>query len=257
MQESDALSAVQWFRSHSFTVESTDDGSTYTTPPVSPAKVLSLSSSSGLQLPLRELAANISAVAAFDTHANSLTSLQLWNNSLGAEGASLLARGVSNLSNLLVLSLGCNSIGSRGVKAIGPALTTSRSSVPVLQKLELTQNSLGDAGISALVPFLSKLTRLQSLKLNSNEVTDSGVRLLGPSLTKLNSCLRELDLSSNRFGALGTEALGEQLEQLSVLQQLHLNSNRDMSTQGRYALWPDICNLSSLQVCITHMRLRL
>lgn len=257
LQERDALSAVQWFHSHSFTFEPTDDGSTDTAPPVSSPRLLSLSSSSGMQLPVRELAVSMSSLAAFALHSRSLTSLKLWNNNLGAEGASLLAPAIVNLPNLLVISLGCNSIGARGVKALGPALTTSRSSDPVLQKLDLTQNSLADAGINALVPFLSKLARLRSLSLISNGVTDSGVKQLGSSLTKLHSSLRELDFSSNSFGALGTEALGQQLEQLPDLRQLHLNSNRDMSSQGRYALWPDICNLSSLQAWINHPRLLL
>ena len=257
MQDRDALGAVQWLRENIFTLETTDGDATDSATTVSCAQLLTVSSSSGVQLPVSDLAASLSAVAASAIHANSLTCLKLWNNNLGPEGALLLVQAIRGLPNLLVLSLGCNSIGARGMKAIGPALTTSRSGQPVLQTLDLTQNVLGYAGIKALVPFLSNLTALQCLRLANNDVTDAGVKILGPSLTKLSASLCELDLSNNSFGALGTEALGQQLGALTRLQKLHLSSNSEMSSQGKYALWPDICNLSSLQVGVSWLQLLL
>lgn len=258
MQARDAALAVQWFTKHNFTLEHTDttEGSQEAHHPSPSPQLLSIESPSGMQLPLRDLASHLSRIASISPNSNSLTSLKLWNNSISAQGATILAPAIAKLSSLLVLSLGCNSIGAEGVKALGHPYMTSGSnsssdcSGPVLlQRLDLTQNSLGDEGIRALVPFLSKLVSLQSLSLDSNSVSASGVKALGPSLNKLGSSLQELDLRNNDIGALGTEALGPLLAQLTGLKKLHLSSNKTMSAQGRFALWSYLPRLSLLQVC--------
>ena len=150
-----------------------------------------------------------------------LTSLNLWSNSLGAEGA----RALSKLTNLTSLDLRGNSIGAQGAHAL--------SKLTNLTSLNLESNRIGDEGARAL----STLTNLTSLNLWSNSLGDEGARALS-TLTNLTS----LDLSDNDLGAEGARALSK----LTNLTSLDLRGN-SIGAQGAHAL-SKLTNLTSLNL---------
>ncbi len=87
-----------------------------------------------------------------------LTSLNLWNNNISAEGARALAA----LTDLTILDLGHNSIGAEGARALA-ALTG-------LSSLDLRSNRIGADGARAL----ATLTGLTYLNLGNNDIGDDG-----------------------------------------------------------------------------------
>jgi hypothetical protein len=115
-----------------------------------------------------------------------LQTLNLWYNSIGADGAGALKLPPT----LQSLNLYNNSIGADGAGAL--------KLPPTLQSLNLYNNSIGDVGAGAL-----KLPpTLQSLDLGGNSIGDESAGAL-----KLPPTLQTLDLSDNSIGDVGTGAL--------------------------------------------------
>jgi len=141
-----------------------------------------------------------------------LTSLNLWENGIGAEGA----RALASLTNLTSLNLGDNGVGAEGARAL--------ASLTNLTSLDLWKNGIGDEGARAL----AALTNLTSLSLWENDIGDEGARAL-VALTNLTA----LDLRGNRIGAEGARALLDVLlgtAKAGGLQRLDLRDNGDLSS---------------------------
>ena len=68
------------------------------------------------------------------------TSLNLFNNRIGAEGARALAEALKTNKALTSLDLRRNSIGAEGARALAEALKTNSA----LTSLDLRWNSIGD-----------------------------------------------------------------------------------------------------------------
>ena len=124
------------------------------------------------------------------THAlannQSLTSLNLCCNNIGAEGA----RALANNQSLTSLSLQSNNIGAEGARA----LANNQS----ITELDLWSNGIGDDGARALANNQS----LTSLVLNKNNIGDEGARALAN-----NQSLTSLSLYDNNISAEGARAL--------------------------------------------------
>jgi hypothetical protein len=75
-----------------------------------------------------------------------VTALNLWNNSIGDEGAIAIAEALKVNAVVTNLNLRSNSIGVEGAKAIAEALKVNA----VLTKLDLEYNDMGDAGKKAV-----------------------------------------------------------------------------------------------------------
>jgi len=139
-----------------------------------------------------------------------LTSLDLGNNQIGDAGAAALAA----LTNLTSLDLGFNDIGGAGVAALA-ALTQ-------LTSLNLGFNEIGDEGAAVL----AALTQLISLNLRGNQISAEGAAILA-ALTQLTT----LDLSGNQIGDEGAAALAA-LTQLTTLDL----GNNEIGAEGAAAL---------------------
>jgi Ran GTPase-activating protein (RanGAP) involved in mRNA processing and transport len=159
-----------------------------------------------------------------------LQSLDLWSNSIGAEGAIVLADALKENTGLQSLNLGSNSIGAEGAKALADALKVNTA----LQSLNLWSNSIGAEGTKALADALKVNTGLQSLNLNGNYIGDEGTKALADAL-KVNTGLQSLNLDSNSVGAEGAEALADALKVKNALQSLNLGSN-SIGAEGAIAL---------------------
>lgn len=250
VQDTSAAGALQWLVLHSFLVTSTPAVSEQPESFVNCNQVAALQSPTGKELPGLELALSLARITAVENNLRSLTCLELRANGLDAQASESIAPALAQLSSLAVLNLEGNRIGAEGAAALCSSIASSKTNIncPALRTLDLSSNALGDEGVKAITPHLSKLVALGSLCLGSNNITALGIKKLGSTLKKLKNSLQELDLSDNDLGAKGTEALGSALEHLSGLQKLNLSANRSMSAQGQFCLWPQLRELSMLQV---------
>ncbi|MGD9692126.1 MAG: COR domain-containing protein, partial [Phycisphaerales bacterium] len=129
-----------------------------------------------------------------------LTSLDLWGNSIGDEGA----REIAKLDKLTSLILNDNSIGAEGAREI--------AKLAQLTSLILNDNSIGAEGAREI----AKLAQLTSLSLSSNSIGAEGAR----EIAKL-AQLTSLDLWSNSIGDEGAR----EIARLDKLTSLNLNHN--------------------------------
>ena len=165
-----------------------------------------------------EGAALFSAMLASSKH---LKHLDLSNNSIGCEGTAHLASALTANTSLNNLILDSNPIGSEGADIILDMLTINRtlqslnlanceiegndaliakflttfpSASKVFKQLEVSYNSLGDEGISALIQALGSDTSLTTLGLAVNDINTLALQQLGAFLCQ-NSTLSKLSIA--------------------------------------------------------------
>jgi uncharacterized protein (TIGR02996 family) len=195
------------------------------------------------KLYLRGIGAAISEPLATSPILTSLTTLDLRQNSLGAEGMAMLADS-PNLASLTHLDVRSNNIRDTGAKAVAESPHLRRLTV-----LDLAGNGIGGPGLQALATS-DNLDRLRTLNLAGNFIGGDSVRALAESahlgrLAHLDlsdayleetsagvlaesanlACLRTLQLQKNLLGDTGARALS-QSPHLKRLTTLNLNDNR-------------------------------
>jgi hypothetical protein len=146
----------------------------------------------------------------------------------GDLGLPLLAAGLFHgcLPSLKYLSLHITKIGAPSAEALASAL--SKRTVPVLEGLSLSDNRLGDAGLSALAPSLRRLPALKKLSLGRNLIGDAGVAsLVAPPTAGVLKNLDMLHLSDNRISNAGCIAIATAARNgaFPALEQFGLNDN--------------------------------
>jgi GTPase SAR1 family protein/Leucine-rich repeat (LRR) protein len=156
-----------------------------------------------------------------------LTSLIMWSNNIGAEGAKAIA---ASLHGLASLNLSSNDIGDEGAKAIAASLSS-------LTSLDLWNNNIGDEGAKAIAASLHGLT---SLNLSDNKIGDEGAKVIATSLRGLTS----LNLSHNNIGDEGAKAIAASLRGLNRLALWH----NDIGTEGAKAIAASLHGLTSLHL---------
>mgnify|MGYP000856791752 FL=1 len=123
---------------------------------------------------------------------------------------------------LEVLDLSQNNIGDKGVSLIG-----ENDSWCNLKKLDLSANKISDAGAEAIGK--NDIWRyLQELNLAQNQIGDQGVLSIEKSLTFRN--LSKLDLSGNKIGDRGANIIGLNARWIR-LEELYLQEN-EIGDQG-------------------------
>lgn len=124
-----------------------------------------------------------------------LESLNLSNNSIEREGAKALAQ--ADFPRLKSLNLSANIIDAKGAMKLA-----TPKNMPSLLNLHLGSNTIRDEGFAALV---NGTLSLKTLRVASNQITAQGLKPLQTSAASAR--LKQLDLSHNRLGASGMEAL--------------------------------------------------
>jgi hypothetical protein len=160
-----------------------------------------------------------------------LTNLDLFNNSIGAEGAIAIAEALKVNPVLTVLYLSFNNIGVGGAKAIAEALKVNA----VLTTLDLSTNSIRDDGAKAISEALKVNAVLTSLHLYWNSIGAEGAIAIAEAL-KVNAVMTTLYLSQNQIGAEGAIAIAEVLKVTAVLTELDLQYNSNMGEAGKKAV---------------------
>jgi len=97
---------------------------------------------------------------------------------------------------LTTLDLAGIELGPAGAEALAAAL--SRGAMPTIEKLQLSQNPIGNQGVAALTTPVRKLSRLKRLQLVDCDIGDEGVASLVADLGKDDfKALKALSLHSN------------------------------------------------------------
>ena len=165
---------------------------------------------------------------------SSLTSLNLFENHIGDEGANSLSEALRVNTSLTSLGLSTNSIGDEGANSLSEALRVNTS----LTSLDLSANSIGDEGANSLSEALRVNTSLTSLHLSANSIGDEGANSLSEAL-RVNTSLTSLELSLNCIGEEGAISLSEAIRVNTSITSLDLRWNF-IGAEGANSLSEDL-----------------
>eukprot|EP00985_Skeletonema_marinoi_P003513 scaffold1505_cov146-Skeletonema_marinoi.AAC.27 len=175
-------------------------------------------------------------------------------NNVGPDGWSelriLLESGVCKLKQLLLK--GNNYIGNEGMDVLSNGLRGIGSSLKVLH---LSDSSIGNEGLLALVDGLTNCTSLETLQLSRNDFSSAaaGLGSLSDWLQNSPMILKYLFLDNCRISDEGLHALAEGAA--NQCRELYLKGNETITTVGlRYlsdSIRSDSCRVESLDLeCI-------
>ena len=159
-----------------------------------------------------------------------LTTLNLWSNSIGDEGAKAIAEALKVNAVVTTLALGNNNIGDEGAIAIAEALKVTA----VLTSLHLAANNIGVDGAKAIAEALKANAVVTILNLDSNRIGDEGAIAIAEAL-KVDEMLNGLGLGVNNVGVNGAKAIAEALKVNAVLTELWLGGNK-IGDEGAIAI---------------------
>jgi len=150
-----------------------------------------------------------------------LVELDLSKCSLGVLAGDALGRGLKNHPSLLRLLLAGNTLEEHGIKKMCKGLHENT----VLQELDISHNSIGGRGASAVAQVLAGgNNKLQKLNLFGNFIGIEGARFIAEALSK-NTTLHEIDLGLNRMRPKGVFAIAQAMKQNRTLKVLRLKQN--------------------------------
>ena len=150
-----------------------------------------------------------------------LNTLRLAQRQIDATHVVLLGKVLTSNSTLTELDLSRNSISDAGAKSLAGALKSNSK----LMKLYLTRNEIGDDGAEGLADGLRSNTTLSTLHLSSNGIADNGATWLAQALA-YNQTMKILYLDNNLIGDAGAISLVVALESNATMTVLYLNKNR-------------------------------
>jgi Ran GTPase-activating protein (RanGAP) involved in mRNA processing and transport len=130
---------------------------------------------------------------------------------------------------LELLDISQNSIGDIGINAIVEAIENNSC----LRELYLTNNSIGGEGVNALTTVLRHPnSALKTLHIANNSIGDNGVIALSTILRLPNSTLQKFEIGRNSIGDIGINALTDALLNNSMLKFLSISGNPDVTPAG-------------------------
>jgi Ran GTPase-activating protein (RanGAP) involved in mRNA processing and transport len=162
-------------------------------------------------------------------HNTTLKSLSLSNNfAITNAGWVIFSTSLRGIM-LEKLSICGNLIVNIGITVIAESLENNSS----LRELCLSDNLIGEDGVSALCTVLQHPNSvLEKLDIYDNSIGDIGVTAISTILRHPNSTLEKLDISKNYIGDIGMNALTDALLNNSMLKELLIEENPDITTAG-------------------------
>jgi Ran GTPase-activating protein (RanGAP) involved in mRNA processing and transport len=134
------------------------------------------------------------------------------------------------------LDISYNSIGDIGVKALANALVNNSC----LRELDLSYNSISGAGVNALASVLhNPNSALEMFSIGGNSTGDIGVTAISTILLHPSSTLEKLDISRNSISDIGMNALTDALVNNRMLKELSIDENPDVTPAG----WANFSNV--------------
>eukprot|EP01006_Ploeotia_vitrea_P011667 TRINITY_DN31023_c0_g1_i1.p1 TRINITY_DN31023_c0_g1~~TRINITY_DN31023_c0_g1_i1.p1 ORF type:complete len:452 (+),score=26.55 TRINITY_DN31023_c0_g1_i1:54-1409(+) len=150
-----------------------------------------------------------------------------WQDDIGKAGALAIGEMLDANPKLMSLNLSWNSLGDAGTEAIAKAMQTNvGTQLPFCQVLtiNLCQNIVGDKAAQAFGGLLALDAPLQTLNLSHNVITAEGAITIAEGL-KTNGHLTSLNLAHNKIGDPAAPPFAEVVSTTSTLQALWLQRN--------------------------------
>ncbi|ELW67635.1 MHC class II transactivator [Tupaia chinensis] len=148
----------------------------------------------------------------------------LSENKIGDEGVSQLAATFPQLKALETLKLG-PILGPQAFPKLVKILTAF-SSLQHLDLDSLSENKIGDEGVSQLAATFPQLKALETLNLSQNSITDVGACKLAEALPTLAASLLRLSLYNNCICDVGAESLARVLPDMVSLRVVYVQYNK-------------------------------
>jgi CheY-like chemotaxis protein len=167
-----------------------------------------------------------------DAKESGLQLLHLASTSLTPEAVRRLLDGLGPHCTLRELSLASNALGAAGTNVLVRFLETGKDRsvvdvpMPFLDRLDMSNNNLGDDGTTQLTRAILKRSKvhLVDLQLSSNAITSVGVETMMNKL--LNHNLVSLSLYKNLIGDQGCQLVAASLQSMKALSRLNLSFNQ-------------------------------
>ncbi|XP_033745952.1 LOW QUALITY PROTEIN: uncharacterized protein LOC117331369 [Pecten maximus] len=148
-----------------------------------------------------------------------LSVLDLRLNSIGNEGAKMLASALNKNTSIRQLNLSSTGVDSEGCKHLGEALKHN----PGVTDLDMSFLDIADSGCISLGNMLKQNKSLKKLRLRSANISWIGCGILFEGVQQSRT-LTELDLSRNFIGDDGMEMMCRHLNDKSTLVDLNLEN---------------------------------
>ena len=123
-----------------------------------------------------------------------LEEIDLSHNKLPGSAIQSLGFLLQNSSNIKILKLDSNNLGTDGAMILGEII--EQAPELKLEQISLSKNMLEDHGAIELAPNLSSIETLKQINLSDNEIRTEGIAFLSRNLLR-NAELEVIDLSGN------------------------------------------------------------
>ncbi|XP_067260695.1 ribonuclease inhibitor-like isoform X6 [Chanodichthys erythropterus] len=152
-----------------------------------------------------------------------LEKLTLFDCNITTEGCAALTSALRSNSHLREVDLSENKIGDEGLTLLSDGLKYPHCK---LEKLKLYDCNIADEGCAALTSALRSDSHLRELNLSDNKIGDEGLTLLSDGLKDPHCKLEKLTLWGCNITAEGCDALTSALRSNSHLRELDLSENK-------------------------------
>jgi CheY-like chemotaxis protein/Ran GTPase-activating protein (RanGAP) involved in mRNA processing and transport len=179
--------------------------------------------------------------------------LHVANTSMSAEALSRLLEGLGARCTIRELNLSSNSFGVAGATALVKVLETKQKSkgqastaaMPHLDRLDLSNNGLGDDGTTQLTRAILKRSgiHLVDLKLSSNAIGPGGIETIMNKLLQHN--LISLSLDKNSIADQGCQLVAASLQSMKSLSRINLGFNQ-IGSRGITSLMRSLVTCKSI-----------
>nr|A8HMZ4.1 RecName: Full=Dynein regulatory complex subunit 5; AltName: Full=Flagellar-associated protein 155 [Chlamydomonas reinhardtii] len=131
-----------------------------------------------------------------------------------------LAKALEHTETLTHLDLSNNSLDDDKVRMLASGLVENLS----ITHLNLSHNKIADRGVRALAKLLDGHSVISLLELHDNQIHTEGAESLARAF-KSNQCLLSVNLRLNRMGDEGCKAVVESVRGSPTLQRLNISAN--------------------------------
>ncbi|KXZ55119.1 hypothetical protein GPECTOR_3g271 [Gonium pectorale] len=131
-----------------------------------------------------------------------------------------LAKALEHTETLTYLDLSNNSLDDDKVRMLASGLVENLS----ITHLNLSHNKIADRGVRALAKLLDGHSVISLLELQDNQIHTEGAKSLARAF-KNNHCLLSVNLRLNRMGDEGCKAVVESVRSAPTLERLNISAN--------------------------------
>jgi CheY-like chemotaxis protein len=186
------------------------------------------------------------------TKENGLKVLHVADTSMTAEALRFLLENLGTNNTVQELNLSSNNFGSIGAETFVSVLemnarsrSSSSVSMPFLDRLDMSNNNLGDEGTTQLTRVISKRADVHfiDLKLSSNSIGSVGIETIMNKLLQHN--IISLSLDKNSISDQGCQLVAASMQSMKSLSRLNLGFNQ-IGSRGIASLMRSLVACESL-----------